>query len=297
MKELVLKLIEQETTLLEIATATGKSEKQIGFFMNMLKNGGYAIAAKYDDHGNIRYYFRNGLSNNNIVIEPKGSSVRALMLADLHVGIDNNGLKFMPEIIEYMGQHNINVACILGDLFDGVIGYNKDTQLSVDKQLELFFKEFPYQTGIIFPTLFGNHDYSILRDKHLDVRNRLAVRPDIIDLGYGIGRIYIGNELIGLKHDLVLQKQEQSLDDARLIFSGHSHRFEITGNTIVTPALLNVAFSNKMLGCGFLDVTFNLNQEQYVDSIKIKHIVITDQFIPFYEIYMELGGSKVKKKI
>ncbi len=296
MKDLILKEIEQGTTLVNLANVIGKTEKQVGALLRMLENDGYLFERTYSDKGDITYNFKTNFSDTPNRIITTSNSVRAVVLSDLHVGIDNNGLEVMPNIISYMKNNNIHLAFIIGDLFEGLVGRKKESRLDVKDQIQQFFKSFPYESGIIFFVLYGNHDFSIYQEEHFDVRKKVSIRPDMIDLGYGIGRIYLGNDLIGFKHELILSKPDKNLDDVKLIISGHSHRFDVHDNVIVSPALLNEPFYEDMLSCGFLDMTFKLDEESMIEELKIKHFVLLDTFKQASEIYMPFK-TKVKKKI
>lgn len=297
MKDIILSKMEQGTTLSDLVNATGKSEKQIGNILRILESDGYLIKREFNDQGCIFYSFLNNFSNEPLKLIPTSNEVRAILISDLHIGVENSGIERMPKIIEYMKQNNIHVMIILGDIFEGVIGRKQTQCMSVEDQVQHFFKHFPFEQGIISLVLYGNHDFSIYQEKHFDVSKRLSIRPDIINLGYGIGKIYIGNELVGFQHDLVFCKSQETLENLRLIFKGHSHRFDIHDNIVITPAMLNEPFYDELLSCGFLDVTFNLNQAQLLDSLKIKHFVFLQDMNYANEIYLPFETSKTKKKI
>ena len=297
MKELILNEINHGTTLQKLSTLTNQSEKKVGVILRMLENDGYVIHRFINGDGVIHYYFTKNLDQKPFTIMPTSQTTRALAIADLHVGVLNDGMHVIDDVINYALKNDIHLVFVLGDIFEGLVYRRPLICENLEEQINRLFKKWPYNSNMVFMMLYGNHDLSIMESQHFDIRKRLAVRPDFIDLGYGVGKVQLGKDLIWLQHDLVFVKQPEIIRDARIILKGHSHLFDIHDNIIGVPALLNSRFHDDVISTGFLDITFIQDSDGYTDELVVRHLPLLKGFNVASEIVVPVKTPKIKKKI
>lgn len=275
----------QGTTINNLSNKYGYSHSKIESILKELQNNGIKIDRNIMSDGVIVYSICRELKQKPIRINSQ-NDIRALIISDLHIGAGKykEGLMYMKDIYTYAKRNNIHFIFCLGDLFDGI---SKENFRLVESQLKTFFDEYPYDSSIVNFMLFGNHDYSLMNYMGIDVSQTLQRRMDVINLGFGVGKVYLNNEILGFKHELVCTKPLEMLDDCRIIFKGHSHKFEVINNScIVVPALLNDDFHYQLLSTGFLDATFNVSKYGEIQQIKLRHLVFLPDITPVNDIYM-----------
>lgn len=293
MKKTILTNIQNGITLKDLSLLIGKSERQLGNMLRLLENEGYQINKAISTTGDIKLSLDYSLKKDIAKIEYDKDSVRVGVIADIHIGRENDGAEYLASAIDYFKNNDIHIVFIVGDLLEGMTYFESEKYPDGDTQLDRFFKVFPYTSGINFFYIKGNHDYSILKRSGLDIGKRILNRPDFIDLGFGYGRIRIGESMIGLKHDLLISKPVNYSDDD-ITIKGHSHRFEFLGNVLVVPAILNSDFYEDGLSSGFLDVTFSMSEDNYIKSMDVRHLVFSEGVRLATNIKAPV---KIKKKI
>lgn len=307
MKLDVIKDISVGTTLDKLATKfCGGNHKKVGVKLKTLESAGFIIGRSATDSGEIKYstlgeleqkyQFRSGFGDvkKSAILENTGNVVKTLIISDLHIGLVDDGMQYIEKIYEYAKANNIHVIISLGDLFQGIYQDEKSDLFDiVNKQLDRFMKKYPFEKDIANFVLLGNHDYTLYGKCHIDISRAILERPDVINLGYGIGKIRIGKSVIAFHHDLVFQPMPNVENDHQLLFKGHSHKFEISGNSITVPSLLNQNFYNDLESVGFLNVDFILDNSGYLTDCVIRHFDIYPDIKFQNEIYL----AKIKKKI
>lgn len=298
MKDQILTYLkDNEISLSKLSQKIGASEKKLGYVIHLLKNEGYDIREKYDYLGNIIYYLGNPLIEDKIVIDNKGNNLRALIISDMHIGQNNDGMENLYKVIEYAKANDIHIIFNLGDLFEGV-GFNKyDDSLTMEEQIDRFFKLYPYNSNILHFNLLGNHDLSIPKNCGLDIGKKIVSRPDIINLGYGSGIVQIGEDFIGFKHDLECSIPNKLSIEPTYVWKGHSHCYIYNGYCANVPALLDKDFYSDLLSCGFLDVVLNMNNDNLIDTISMKYIALLNEPRAICDVITTPNNSKIKKKI
>lgn len=307
MKLDVMREIQKGTTLDRLANIfCNGNHKRVGAKLKALESVGFIIGRSATDKGEIKYFTLPDSEQNNIctkdtecsrksaILENTSNVVRALIVSDLHIGLPGDGLHNMEKIYEYAKANNIHVIISIGDFFEGLYQDKpEDVYDILNKQVDRFNKKYPFEKDIVNYILLGNHDYTLYSKCHIDISRLLLERPDVINLGYGIGKLRIGKTLIDLHHDLIYQPMTKSEQDYRLVFKGHSHKFEVSANSIIVPALLSDNFYSDIESVGFLDVDFILDEENYLTNCVIRHLDIYPDIKFQNEIYL----SKFKKKI
>lgn len=270
------------------------NEKKVGELIRNLQNLGVLIDRKIDIEGNIYYNLNFNDINDEIVIEGINDNFRYLVISDLHIGSNMDGIKYMDKVYDYVVKNNIHHIFVLGDLFEGAKENSKYSL--IEKQTDIFFNNYPFVSNIINYVLFGNHDYSFLNYLSVDVSKIINSRPDIVYLGAGIGKLKISDNYLAFQHDLVSSTPSKNIGEYRLLFAGHSHKFEIYNNKILVPALANCNFYNSIISTGFLDVNLTINNDN-IKQCSIKHLIFNDDIKIINHIYLNEMKSKIKKKI
>lgn len=269
------------------------NEKRVGELIRNLENMGVVINKKTDINGNIYYNLRYNDINEEIGIDGIEDYFRFIIISDLHIGSNMDGIKYMDMVYDYAIKNDIHHIFVLGDLFEGAKENSKYSL--IEKQTKIFFDKYPFKSDIINYVLLGNHDYSFLNYLSVDVSKIINSRPDIIYLGTGLGKIKIFDNYLAFQHDLVITTPSKEIGDYKLLFAGHSHKFEIYNNKILVPALATNNFYNNIISTGFLDVDLSFNNN--ISQCSIKHLVFNDDVRLINNIYLNEMKTKVKKKI
>lgn len=267
------------------------NEKKVGELIRNLQNMGFLIEKKIDINGNIYFRLNNDI-NEEINIDGIENYFKFIIISDLHIGSNMDGIKYMDMVYDYAMKNDIHHIFVLGDLFEGAKENSKYNV--IEKQTKLFFDKYPFKSDIINYVLFGNHDYSFFNYLSVDISKIINSRPDIIYLGTGLGKIKILDNYLAFQHDLVITKPLQDIGDYKLLFAGHSHKFEICDNKILVPALATSKFYNNIISTGFLEVELLLD-----NNIKcsIRHLIFNNDVKLINQIYLNDIKTKVKKKI
>lgn len=297
-KKLIVESMNNGATLNQLSKITNLSELELGNIIKNLCDDGFCIERSYNSDGVIQYNLNNDFSNKGIFIDAVSDEVRAIVISDLHIGFNptKEGLIYMEYIYDYAVKNNIHIIFVLGDLFHGVNNHVDDKYAAIKEQINNFFEKYPYSSNILNFILLGNHEYSMVTECGFDLARIIEKRVDVINLGYGIGKVMISEELIGFKHDLVVTKIQDNLSDCRINFKGHTHKCEIYPNSVIVPALLTEPFYNDLLSTGFLDVSFYL-KKRYIEQVRLKHMGFLPKIQLINDIYLSKLPPKIKKKI
>lgn len=236
----ILELINKNASVNEICNITGLSHKQLFYRMNMLKIKGYDFEKKYYYSGDIVYNLLKGFNKDTenektIYTSSKDTEFKALLISDIHLGSIDERPELLFEIYNYAIKEGINIIINAGDLVDGTFGGIKNIK-DIDKQIEHLLKCYPFDKNILNFICLGNHDYSCLEKKGMDINKILDnKRHDLVSLGYGQGCINIKNDSILICHP----KTETNLKDRLtfekgLVLSGHYHNSKniVNGNLV-----------------------------------------------------------------
>lgn len=266
-------------------------------------NEGFNICKKVTEDGDIIFTVTTGykLYNNEKVkteeIVTKSNEVKTLIISDLHIGQLNDGLLYISKVYAYAKAHNINIIFMAGDLFDGITVENSNKYKQLEGHISRFLNYYPYDPSIVNFMLFGNHDLITMKSMGFDYSKLIEQRLDIINLGYGLGRVKLGNDYLAFSHELLIEQQPDIENYAKYLFKGHSHKFEITGSTITVPALLDTNFYDNIISLGFLEADFMLDDNQKIKSCRLKHLSFDNDLELVNEVYVSDENIKIKKKI
>ena len=231
--EILLQLIGNNASVNEICSITGLSPKQLFYRLNMLKIKGYDFEKKYYYNGDIVYSIINSLTKKNkneatIITSPKDTEFRAVLISDLHLGNVNDRPDLLYEVYNFCAKEGINIIINAGDLIDGAIGcgnvHNKKIS-DVNKQIEYFLNNYPYDKNILNFICLGNHDYSSLTSTGIDLEKILEnKRHDLVSIGYQYCVINVKNDAIIVRHFVETEERQRKSLANRLNIIGHSHR-------------------------------------------------------------------------
>ena len=239
--------------------------KALGKYVNDLENMGFNIKRKANTMGNIGFILDSDNKRKDFELLYDEDEFKVIIISDLHIGGAEDGLKYINDVYKYAKDNNIHVIFNIGDLFHGVNYKVKDNAASLFlNQLKKFNELYPFDKDVITFLILGNHDYVLFQSLGIDVSKCINDRTDFINLGYGLGKIRIGNDLLLLEHDLIFTEQPERDEHAKYIFRGHSHKYESVGNQITVPALQDAQFYANVTSVGFSEVTFKIEN----DSIK-----------------------------
>ena len=272
------------------------SYKKAGELLKSHFDEGFNINSEVYDNGEMNYYLAAGI-NREHEIKVTGNEVRTLIISDLHIGQINDGSMYLSRIYNYAKGHNIHIIFMVGDLFQGVYPEDQNKYTILERQVNGFLNRYPFDSSIVNYMLLGNHDLITQQAIGFDYNKLINCRPDIINLGYGLGKIKLGNDLLAFSHDLVIVQQPERDYNVKYIFKGHSHKFEIVGNVITVPALLRSNFYDDITSVGFLEADFYLDEKQNINLCKLKHFDLGLDTKPINEIYVSDKNIKIKKKI
>ena len=201
----LLNLINEGKTVNEISEILKLSNKAIFCRLNMLRNAGYNFKRLYYSDGNIVYSngadmaWYNERSNGTNLIT-KGNEIDAIVISDIHFGSDYEIEGIMDRIYNYCINNNIHIIFFGGDLVDGTFGKNTKID-NIDEQLAYIMKKYPFDKSIINFGVLGDHDYSIFEANSRDISLLFSnYRHDIVPLGYYIGKLNIGNDILTFYH-------------------------------------------------------------------------------------------------
>ncbi len=227
---------------------------------------------------------------------------RVLIISDLHIGHIDSNILFVDRVYDYAKKHGIHIILVTGDYLNGI---KRDGEREIlDKQIVTIIRDYPFDSSILNYYIGGNHDKTG-HYFHLDTNQIISEeRPDFINLGYGMGRVKIGDSTIALYHDLSLPQysfNHKYVKKDVIRFKGHSHQYLVKFNgeggrpIISVPCLSKVRVGYSKNDSGFLDVTFTLNGQTPATAV-IQHINLDGNMI-LSERCIELHNAVKKKRL
>ena len=303
--ELLLKLINENKSILEIEKTMNLSKRQLFQRMTMLKQSGYLIDKKYFLNGDIKYYIKNPFelqTCNSLTLETPNniSSIRMLVTSDSHYGNIDENLTCRDLMVDYCVNQNINVILHLGDILEGVIpgSHHKQKYSSTQEQIQNFLTDYPMVDNLITVALLGNHDASFWFDAGIDIKTIIENRRhDIVPVGYEKGEVNINDFRFSLYHQInrINFLEIPNSQFARINFKGHSHRFKLVNFQnnlgIYVPSSSNLGLGKEeksiFLGTGIpsvLDIEFKIKGNTINCVIINQYMLVNNQLIKISEI-------------
>ena len=247
---LIIKKIEEKKTVNQICEELNLTRKKLYYYMMLLKNRGYAYKSKYYCNGEILYDYDsfqtinmyNNFDNLEILMGQENTTLKTLVISDLHFGNEFERIDLINEIYDYAIKNDIHIILCCGDLLDGTFTHERQIIEGV-KQIEYFIKNYPYDKNIVTLSVLGDHDFSILREYNYDPREIIMRhRHDIGIGGYNYSYVRIKKEIISLHHHLNGSKKT---NNGKITLNGHLHTFStrfINQNNldILVPALCDI---------------------------------------------------------
>lgn len=288
----LLRLINQNKSLNEIARTLNLSNKQIFQRLNQLKANGYSFTRSYYYNGNIYYKLIKDLVEHNnstkIITLPEKNSLKIMLISDTHLGSVKENIEALNLIYDYCIQQNINIIINGGDLINGSFG-SKNKYNTFEKQIEHLLHDYPFDKNILNFTCLGNHDIDSLRKEGINIASIIQNnRHDLVIIGYNEGVINIKNEYICVRHPVPGLKH--SPNDPPLLLKGHSHKTKIEKNTTCTiniPSLSNIFIDEDNILPGAIEMTI-IFDKGYYDSIILNHLLINDKIHKVNETILDL---------
>ena len=228
----VLELLKEKKNHYEICKELNINNEELNQLLLQLKNMGLTFTRKYYSNGTIRESLINNLfqmnlqtpnQNKTIITDPKETSMRFLVISDLHCGNLYERNDLFDRAFNYCKKRGIHIILCCGDFLDGT--FTKGCQLIPDvfQQFQYFIKTYPSDPKIITFGVGGDHDESGLKHKALNfIKLCENYRPDIVIGGYNNTIIQIKNDKIQLFHPI---PSGQLLNvGASIILRGHPHK-------------------------------------------------------------------------
>ena len=297
MRDTIIKLINKNLSIKEIASAINISEKELWVTLRNIISYGYDIDFKYSINSDIHPIIKkqiNTKENNYIKIHMPcdDKNTRFIAVSDIHVGDKDSDIKLADEVYNYAIKNGINTILLCGDQIQG--NFSKPMNMNtIETQVEKFIKDYPYDKNILNYMILGNHDFRALYYSGFDVSKRIHnLRYDIIPIGNGIGNIKIKEDFITLKHEL--ECVDLNYDDilGDIVLSGHSHMMKIKLNgklVICVPSLsYNSPDKSRDNVPGFLDITLDFDRKK-IGTVNIDYLLVTPKI-------QKVSENKIKIK-
>lgn len=303
----LLNLINEGKTVNEISEILKLSNKAIFCRLNMLRNAGYNFKRLYYSDGNIVYSngadmaWYNERSNGTNLIT-KGNEIDAIVISDIHFGSDYEIEKIMDRIYNYCISNDIHIILFGGDLVDGTFGKNTRVD-NIDEQLAYIMKKYPFDKSIINFGVLGDHDYSIFEANSRDISLLFSnYRHDIVPLGYYVGKLNIGNDILTFYHgnkvnytkndDIIISN---NIRGRNIIFRGHTHRkldiSNLCSNTLIKlPSLSDLRDDDEFLPSA-IRIRISLNNNIF-SNILVNQLLIGEKIYSINEFNQEFASRK-----
>ncbi len=296
MKKRIIEQLEKPTSIEDLSSITSLSSSEVVKILNEIEKE-YVIGKYCSDDGIVRYYIDLENKYSLVNIDSFSKTFRLLILSDSHMGRNKyNG--YFDLIENYIINNDIHITLFLGDIIDGVIDDSESNNSLIKKQIQDFLDNFPNITNNVVLYILGNHDYSAYHYNGIDIKEMIDTREDFIYIATGAGNIRIGKDLVTLRHDLVLKEMPSEIENGRVIFKGHSHKYCINNNVVIVPALLEDPFYKDILSRGFLEATITMDNDEHIKDLSLKHLVFDkDRIRDVSENVVQLPNIKVKKNI
>ena len=298
MKKRIIEQLEKPTSIEDLSSITILSSNEVVKILNEMEKeyviGKYCTGG-FINNGDMTIDLENKHSLVNI--DSFSKTFRLLILSDSHMGRNKyNG--YFDLIENYIINNDIHITLFLGDIIDGVIDDSENNNSLIKKQIQDFLDNFPNITNNVVLYILGNHDYSAYHYNGIDIKEMIDTREDFIYIATGAGNIRIGKDLVTLRHDLILKEMPSDIENGRVIFKGHSHKYCINNNVVIVPALLEDLFYKDILSRGFLEATITMDNDEHIKDLSLKHLVFDkDRIRDVSDNVVQLPNIKVKKNI
>lgn len=303
----LLNLINEGKTVNEISEILKLSNKAIFCRLNMLRNAGYNFKRLYYSDGNIVY--SNGADmawynekNNGVNLITKDNKIDAIVISDIHFGSKYEIEGIMDRIYNYCISNGIHIILFGGDLVDGTFGNVKRID-NIDEQLAYIMKKYPFDKSIINFGVLGDHDYSIFEANSRDISLLFSnYRHDIVPLGYYVGKLNIGNDILTFYHgnkvnytkndDIIISN---NIGGRNIIFRGHTHRkldiSNLRSNTLIKlPSLSGLRDDDEFLPSA-IRIRISLNNDIF-SHILVNQLLIGEKIYSINEFNQDFASSK-----
>ena len=300
LKDKLLDLIKDKKTNVEICEILNIDRNKLHDLLLDLRNHGMLLGRKYYSNGTIQYkpicnntdQIKYGIDcpDKTIITGYKENQFKALVISDLHFGNENVRLDLINRAFNYCIKNDIHIILLGGDLIDGI--YSKSIQVitNINKQIEYFINNYPYDKSILSIGIAGDHDLSALQKKSINIIEALNnYRHDIILGGFNKAKVNIKNDQILLYH--CTNPELLKDDNIALMLGGHLHKYEINyiDNilNVLIPSLSNL---NDSLPTA-LELDLNLNKG-FINYATIKQICFEDKDILLNESTYNLLSNR-----
>ena len=304
MTELQLKILQYMQSCTSIETICNNlkiSEKQLYYYLSLMKNLGVLFDFEYGCDGKKFLKFANSGSITNtspqLIINNNNSKfIKTIAIADLHVGNNQSCLKKLDYLFDYAVKNNINIILILGDVLNGQ--YQKSSEnLNNEEQINYFIDNYPYDKSINTIGIIGNHENdSFINSSHIDPTCLINTkRPDIHLINRISADLRIkdrqSNNIVSTPIRLMHTSKPNS-DSFPILIAGHHHRYSVfnseNGHFIIDVPAFYLS-SNPMQKCAhvfkypeFLEIYFYINRtDMSIPKFDIDHLAfMSDDNIP-----------------
>lgn len=275
----LVQLIKENKYCNEICEELNITNKQLFNYITILENKGYEYKRKYYSDGSIKYCtikkYVDTLEDkyhSTIITDNKENNFKVLLVSDLHWGDKLAQVELMDRAFNYCTKNDIHSIICLGDLIDGSFGKSNEKKEEIEKQIEYFVKNYPFDKNILTFGIGGNHDVSGLYTDSIDMTKLFKnYRHDIIIDSYYNKFINIKNDTISLSH----YKNKMSFkENSPILLFGHYHKYhtEYLNNgylSIQVPSLSNICEYNVLPTALELELQF---KKGYIENAIIKQI-------------------------
>lgn len=279
----LLDMLKMNKSMYEINKELGTSNDDIYKMLFDIKSK-YSEFKSIINKGNIQYtnfydLFKN--DNTYINMDSDNDKIRIMLISDLHLCHQNESLKAVNAMYDYVVKNNIKLIFNLGDFIEG---YNSNKQCKFDnykRQTRYALFNYPSDKSVTNFLLLGNHDISLLLNKNIDVARIIArERDDIVVTGIGASNVYLNNFRFRFRHEISDYPVNHLLSfNNGIIFKGHSHRYKVTSRgpvvNIYIPNLSDVKTNNTC--CPFpsmVDMTLHFNfKSSHIDNVALKRYI------------------------
>lgn len=300
----LIDLINKEKTISEISSEMNLSYKQLYHRLTLLSNKGFKLVRKYYYSGDTRYAFSHNIKINNtvnLITSPNDQIIKLLAISDPHIGSIHERLDLLDKVYDFCSGQGIHIILISGGFIEGICDKNRNKHKNIYDQLDYAIKNYPHDPSILNFCVFGNHDFSVLKECGLDFSVMLSnMRQDIVSLGYNQGTINIKDDFLILEHPLTTEKIPKNNYSNCLIIKGHSHKMKLKTSTshsmIYIPTLSDWMYSEES-STGFVKMNLTM-QNGYIFKGVFEHFMIIENNIyKINEMDINLGlGKNFTKK-
>ena len=301
--EKLIELLKTENTIENIKSEMNLTTKQLLYRLNLIKNKAYTVQKKYYGNSDVTISLSNSceyINNNytNIYTKKTENEIRFLVISDLHLFNKYEDRKAIDKVYNYCIKNNIHNILICGDLIDCM----EKNEISIEKQVALFSKIYPYDKSILNFCVLGNHDFIPIKKEKIDFKNVIENnRIDIIPIDYFEAGICIKNDRIYLRHPIGNARSKYSGDKYdRIRFIGHSHVSKVIGTNIYVPSLSYVVTGNvKKNRCYIpqaLDTTLCFSKYGIITNCCVDQLIVSDSIYIISEQEIRMQNAQVVKR-